>query len=275
MMGLAEQWQLSGSGPECYERFAVGRHLLPVAQEFIGRVPVREQDDVLDAACGTGIVARLLCQRSPHPRRVTGLDLNAGMLAVAQRLADAAGLGIEWRQGDLCALPFNDARFDLVACQQGLQFVADRPKALLEMRRVLAPGGRLALNVFGAPSRFHTALANSLTKFADASAARLSLAPFGLAEPDGLHALISAAGLGDIQVDTVSIPRRVEPTQEWLLQYSSALPYASAVASMGAGARAQMLREIAAELKDLWVENEQEGDSFVVPCDVHFVLACA
>jgi ubiquinone/menaquinone biosynthesis C-methylase UbiE len=77
-MGLAEQWQLSGSGPECYERFAVGRHLLPVAQEFIRRAPVREQDDVLDAACGTGIVARLLCQRSPHPRRVTGLDLNEG-----------------------------------------------------------------------------------------------------------------------------------------------------------------------------------------------------
>jgi SAM-dependent methyltransferase len=205
----------------------------------------------------------------------TSLTHGEGMLAVAQRLADAAGLGIGWRQGDLCALPFDAAQFDLVVCQQGLQFVADRPKALLEMRRVLAPGGRLALNVFGTPSRFHTALAHSLAKFADASTARLSLAPFGLAQPDGLHALVSAAGFGEIQIDTVSIPRRVEPTQEWLLQFSSALPYANAVASIGAGARAQMLREIAAELKDLWVENEREGDSFVVPCDVHFVLACA
>jgi ubiquinone/menaquinone biosynthesis C-methylase UbiE len=274
-MALAEQWQLAGSGPECYERFAVGRHMRPIAEELLRRVPVQEHAHVLDAACGTGIVARLLCAQVPRPRQVTGLDLNEGMLAVARQLGDEAGLGIEWRQGDLCALPFGDAEFDLVVCQQGLQFVADKPKALREMCRVLMPGGHLALNVFGAPSRFHAALAQGLATFADASAAKLSLAPFGLANANELHALLSAAGLSDIQLDTVSISRRVEPTQEWLLQFSSALPYAPAVASMGAAARAQMLRGIAAALKDLWVKDEQAGDSFVVPCDVHFVLARA
>ena len=274
-MTLAEQWQLAGSGPECYERFAVGRHLRPIAEEFLRRVPVSESDRVLDAACGTGVVARLLCAQVPRPRQVTGLDLNNGMLAVAQRLGDDAGLDIDWRQGDLCALPFEDAKFDLVVCQQGLQFVADKPQALREMRRVLTPSGRLALNVFGAPSRFHAALAQGLAKFAEASAAKLSLAPFGLAKATELRALIGAVGLGDIQLDTVSISRRVEPTQEWLLQYSSALPYAPAVASMSGAARAQMLRGIAAELRDLWVKDAQAGDSFVVPCDVHFVLARA
>lgn len=274
-MTVAEQWQLEGSGPECYEHFAVGRHLRSIAEEFLRRVPGREQDHVLDAACGTGIVARLLCAKVPRPRQVTGLDLNAGMLAVAQRLGDAAGLGIEWRQGDLANLPFEDAQFDVVTCQQGLQFVPDKSKALREMRRVLVSSGRLALNVFGSPSRFHTALARGLAIFADATVAKLSLAPFGLAKATELRALISAAGFSDIQIDTVSISRRVEPTQEWLLQYSSALPYAPAVASISAAARAEMLRAIAAELRDLWVKNEQAGDSFVVPCDVHFILASA
>ncbi len=274
-MALAEQWQLVGSGPEHYERFAVGRHLRPIAEEFLRRVPVREQDHVLDAACGTGIVARLLCGQIPRPRQITGLDLNEGMLAVAQRLGDEAGLGIEWRRGDLSALPFDDATFDLVVCQQGLQFVPDKSKALQEMRRVLVPGGRLALNVFGAPSRFHAALARGLAKFMDSSVAQLSLAPFAFATAAELRALIGAAGLGDVRLDTVSISRRVEPTQEWLLQYSSALPYAATVAAMRGAARAEMLREIAAELKGLWVEDTQAGDSFIVPCEVHFVLASA
>jgi ubiquinone/menaquinone biosynthesis C-methylase UbiE len=272
-MALAEQWQLAGSGPECYERFAVGRHMRPIAEEFVRRVPVREGDRVLDAACGTGIVARLLCGHRPRPRRVTGLDLNADMLAVARRIGDSDGLGIEWRQGDLRALPFADAQFEVVMCQQGLPFVADKPLALREMRRVLVPGGRLALNVFGAPSRFHAALARGLAKFGDASAATISLAPFALAAAAELRALIGEADFDDIQIETVSLSRRVEPTQEWLLQFSSALPYAPSVAAMSAAARAEMLREIAAELKGLWVRDAQAGDSFVVPCDVHFVLA--
>lgn len=274
-MTLAQQWQLAGNGPERYERFAVGRHLRPIAEELLRRVPVHSQDRVLDAACGTGIVARLVSAQVPRPHRVVGLDINHSMLAVAQRLDNEAQLGIEWRQGDLTALPFDDGEFDLVLCQQGLQFIADKGKALREMRRVLAPGGRLALNVFGAPSRFHAALARGLTRFVDASAARLSLAPFVFGDAGELTALVSAAGYRDVQLDTAGISRRVEPTQEWLLQYSSALPYAEAVAAMSAAARAEMVRQIAAELKGLWVRDEQAGDSFVVPCNVHFVLANA
>lgn len=267
-MTLDEQWQISGNGPENYERFVVGRHMGPIAEQFVMRAPFRTGDRVLDVACGTGIVARLAAARAPSADRVVGLDLNDGMLAVARKLAIEAGLTIDWRQGDARALPFADADFDLVLCQQGLQFIPDKRAALHEMRRVLAPGGRLGLNVFGAPSRFHVALADGLVKFLDATVANLSLAPFALRDAAALRAALEEAGFREVSLASANVTRRVEPTQEWLLQYSSALPYASSIASMEAPARAAMLREIAKTLKDYWV-----GDGFVVPCEVHFVFA--
>ena len=215
-----EQWQLTGDRAELYERYAVARHLRPIAEEFLHRVPVHEHDRGLDAACGTGIVARLVAPRLRAPGNVVGLDLNEGMLAVARRLAP----DIEWRQGDLMALPFDDAQFTLALCQQGLQFVTDRLRALQEMRRVLAPGGRLALNLFGAPSRFHVALADGLARFADATAARSSLAPFAFPDsrpwwpssPTPVSAMYNSALL-------TFAPRRAHPDLAARVQRRAAL----------------------------------------------------
>ncbi|MFM9888394.1 MAG: class I SAM-dependent methyltransferase [Burkholderiales bacterium] len=270
-MTLAEQWQISGSGPENYERFAVGRHMRPIAERFLEHIPLRAGDRVLDIACGTGIVARLAAAKIAPPGRIVGLDLNDGMLATAKRLADEAGLSIVWKQGDATALPFADAEFDVVLCQQGLQFISDKRRALREMRRVLSPGGMVGLNVFGKPSRFHAALADGLAKFlGDVTVATLSLAPFGLRNATILRALFDEAQFHDVSLESANITRRVEPTQEWLLQYSSGLPYSAAIAGMTPSVRAEMLREIATKLKDDWA-----GDSFVVPCEVHYVIAHA
>jgi ubiquinone/menaquinone biosynthesis C-methylase UbiE len=72
------------------------------------------------------------------------------MLRVAERCARNEGAtGIEWHNGDVGAMPFSDGAFDTVICQQGLQFFPDKAAALQEMARVLAPGGRLALSVWG------------------------------------------------------------------------------------------------------------------------------
>ncbi len=103
---------------------------------------------VLDIACGTGVVTHLVVPHVGATGKVVGLDLNAGRLAVAQSLSSVSGITIEWREGDVNALPFPDADFDLVTCQQGFQFFPDRLVALREMSRVLVPGGRLALNVW-------------------------------------------------------------------------------------------------------------------------------
>jgi demethylmenaquinone methyltransferase / 2-methoxy-6-polyprenyl-1,4-benzoquinol methylase len=102
------------------------------------RAVVRPGDRVLDAACGTGDLAVLAAQAGGT---VTGLDFSAAMLERARRKAPE----LEWIQGDLLALPFADESFDAATVGFGVRNVADLPGAIAELRRVLRPGGRLAI----------------------------------------------------------------------------------------------------------------------------------
>lgn len=100
---------------------------------------VRPGDRVLDAACGTGDLA--IADRRAGAAEVTGLDFSERMLERARRKA----AGVEWVQGDMLALPFEDGSFDSATVGFGVRNVADLPLALRELRRVLRPGGRLAI----------------------------------------------------------------------------------------------------------------------------------
>jgi demethylmenaquinone methyltransferase/2-methoxy-6-polyprenyl-1,4-benzoquinol methylase len=100
---------------------------------------VRSGDRVLDACCGTGDLA--IAARAHGAAEVVGLDFSAKMLERAR----AKGLGIEWVQGDVLALPFEDASFDSATVGFGIRNVDDLEGGLRELRRVLRPGGRLAI----------------------------------------------------------------------------------------------------------------------------------
>ena len=95
-------------------------------------------DKVLDACCGTGDLA-LAAQAAGGG--VTGLDFSEPMLERARRKSSE----IEWLQGDLLRLPFKDATFDAATVGFGVRNVEDLDQALKELRRVLKPGGRLAI----------------------------------------------------------------------------------------------------------------------------------
>jgi demethylmenaquinone methyltransferase/2-methoxy-6-polyprenyl-1,4-benzoquinol methylase len=99
---------------------------------------VRKGDIVLDAACGTGDLA--IADAKAGAGHVTGLDFSEQMLARARRKAP-----LEWVQGDMLALPFDDATFDAATVGFGVRNVADLECALAELRRVLRPGGRVAI----------------------------------------------------------------------------------------------------------------------------------
>jgi len=100
---------------------------------------VRPGDRVLDAACGTGDFA--VADLRAGARRVTGLDFSERMLERARRKEPR----VEWVQGDLLALPFDAATFDAATVGFGVRNVADLELALRELRRVLVPGGRVAI----------------------------------------------------------------------------------------------------------------------------------
>ncbi|GAJ27932.1 class I SAM-dependent methyltransferase [Acidomonas methanolica] len=98
-------------------------------------------DATLDIACGPGTVCIAMAR---HARRSVGLDATEAMLAQARRLAAEAGVAnVEWRQGDVYALPFEDACFDIVTCRFAFHHFERPADALREMARVCVPGGRI------------------------------------------------------------------------------------------------------------------------------------
>lgn len=112
-----------------------------------GRVPPPR---VLDLCCGTGDIAFLAEDRCPAAR-VTGADFTMPMLRVAMRRRAEGGRRPGFVQADALRLPFRSAAFGAITIGYGLRNVADPERALAEMRRALAPGGRLVVLDFGKP----------------------------------------------------------------------------------------------------------------------------
>jgi ubiquinone/menaquinone biosynthesis C-methylase UbiE len=187
-----EPWQLSGHAAELYERYLVPAIFHPWALDLVALAVPQPGERVLDVACGTGVVARLLAPHVGITGIVVAVDRDAERLAVARTLPPTPGTVIEWREGDVLALPFPAAVFDLVCCQQGLQFFADRLAALREMARVLVPGGRLALNVWRAlpHNPGAAAMAEALERHVSPEAAAVRRAPFALGEAEEVRALL-------------------------------------------------------------------------------------
>jgi demethylmenaquinone methyltransferase / 2-methoxy-6-polyprenyl-1,4-benzoquinol methylase len=108
-------------------------------RRLTAQLAVREGDRVLDACCGTGDLA--LADLKAGAGSVVGLDFSPRMLERARRKSDA----VEWLEGDVLALPFEDASFDAVTVGFGVRNVEDLEAGLRELRRVLRPGGRLGV----------------------------------------------------------------------------------------------------------------------------------
>ena len=147
----------------------------------------------MDVACGTGIVARLASQQVGAAGTVAGLDINPGMLAVA-RSTTPPGMAIDWHEASAEAIPLPDASFDGVLCQMGLQFVPDKHAALSEMRRVLASGGHMILNVPGPTPQLFVIMEQALARLIGAEAAGFVNHVFSLHDTAQLESLISGAG---------------------------------------------------------------------------------
>jgi SAM-dependent methyltransferase len=188
-----EGWQISGDAAEVYEKCFVPAIFGRWAPHMVDAARVASGDRVLDVGCGTGVLARTAADRVTADSQVTGLDRNAGMLAVARRLRPQ----IEWRQGDATHLPFPDASYDVAMSQFALMYFPDRTAALKEMVRVLRPGGRLALAVWGPYERAtsYVILTEITQRRCGQAAADVLTAPFALGHQDTLNDLCTAAGI--------------------------------------------------------------------------------
>jgi demethylmenaquinone methyltransferase / 2-methoxy-6-polyprenyl-1,4-benzoquinol methylase len=118
---------------------------------------------VLDLCCGTGDLAFAFRREAPRGAEIVGSDFVPEMLVRARAKAEASGAKIEFVEADALSLPFGDASFDLVSCAFGLRNLANYQRGLLEILRVLKPGGAVAIlefaeprgRIFGALYRFY------------------------------------------------------------------------------------------------------------------------
>ena len=129
-----------------YEQYYVPSVLVYATPLLLERAVPRPGDRVLDVACGTGLAARMAAPMVEPNGEVTGVDVDAEMLAVARR--SSGNENILWKECRAEHLPFGNRAFDLVVCQHGIEFIGDRQGALQEMWRVLDRGGRAAISVW-------------------------------------------------------------------------------------------------------------------------------
>ncbi|HWM07999.1 MAG TPA: methyltransferase domain-containing protein [Solirubrobacteraceae bacterium] len=255
-------WQLEGNAAEAYERYLVPAFFAPFAERLVAHADPRPTDRALDVACGTGIVARKL---APLVQRVAGLDPNAGMLEVARANAPA----IEWIAAEAGAIPLPDATFDLVTCQQGVQFFPDRAAGLRELRRVLAPGGRLVLSIWRAAehSPGWLRLAEALDRHAGPEAGAIQRRPFSLGGAEA-RTLLHEAGFSAIAVRIDIGAVRFPSAGDLLLRQEAASPLAGPLSALAADIREALVRDVTDSLRPY---ADDDGVSF--PMETHIVTA--
>lgn len=263
-----EQWQLSGNAAELYERYVVPYILGPWAPGLVERAALQPGERVLDVACGTGVVARHAAQKVGTSGHVTGLDLNPGMLAVARSLPPPPGASIIWVECSAVAMQLADATFDVVLCQQGLQFFPDKPAALREMHRVLVPGGRVVLSVWSKESPYSTALSNAVGQHVSAEAAARIKAPQGLADAGELHRLMVEAGFHGVHMHSSTLTTRLPVPEAFVLGHLAAMPVAAEVAALSDAVRTALVRDARTAL-----QSYIEGDGVAFPSEANLAVA--
>jgi demethylmenaquinone methyltransferase/2-methoxy-6-polyprenyl-1,4-benzoquinol methylase len=122
-------------------------------QRAVDRAEVEPGSDALDVCCGTGDLALELRRRIGPDGRVVGCDFSEPMLELARRKSGELGLPVEFGWADALELPYGDASFDAVTIGFGARNLADLPRGLAEMGRVLRPGGRLVILEITRPQR--------------------------------------------------------------------------------------------------------------------------
>ncbi|HKI44010.1 MAG TPA: class I SAM-dependent methyltransferase [Balneolales bacterium] len=244
--------------------------LHPMGEETIRSLNLKETDTVLDVASGTGEPG-LTISSVVSEGKVVLTDLSEGMLSVARNKALRNNiLNCEFHNCGACELPFANAVFDAVSCRLGFMFVPDMHKAAKEMARVLKPGGRVSITVWGAPEKNFW-----VTCIMDAIKKHLPVAPPPPGAPgmfrcaDSLHMtnLLKQAGFKNIEQTEIN----------GLVDYGSCDTYWENMNDVGAAvvmalsrAGSETRSKIKQTLYELIHQKCQNGKVRLEYCAVHF-----
>jgi len=196
----------TGTIPQYYDSCLGTGWFDAFALDLAQRLPAKPPGDILEIACGTGLLTRRLRERIDPSLRLVASDLSPAMLDYARgKLSDANG--IEWREADAAGLPFRDGEFGAVVCGFGFMFVPDKNAAFSETRRVLKQDGILLFNVWDSIDENPHIKANAEVVeglFPGDAEMRFRI-PYEMYDPALLQGLLARADFGDVKIEKKAV----------------------------------------------------------------------
>lgn len=223
----------------------------PVVERMLAMAEVRTGDRVIELACGAGGTGLAALPLVGPGGRVVLSDAVDGMVAAAgARVRSRSLANVDVRVREMEAIDEPDRSFDVVLCREALMLAAEPERATGEIHRVLRPGGRVAVAVWG-PRERNPWLGVVFDLVGDALGAPMPPpgvpGPFALSDAGGLATLLRGAGLEGVEVVEVAVPlRAASPDQWWDRAGALAGPLALRLAGLAPRQR-EALRERARE----------------------------
>lgn len=231
-----------------------------VAEAMLDLAGVRPGERALELACGPGGVGLAAARRVGPEGEVVLSDVAREMTAIASARARALGLAnVSIRELDLERIDEPDASYDVALCREGLMFAVDPARAARGLLRILRPGGRVAVAVWGPRDRNPW-----LALVLDAVSAQIGApvpppgvpGPFALGDPGRLAGLLRDAGFADVVDGELPVPLRVPSFEEWWARTTAlAGPLARIMTSLPDGA----VRSITSRLREMVRPYETPG----------------
>jgi ubiquinone/menaquinone biosynthesis C-methylase UbiE len=244
---------------EAYENVLVKQVFKPLADEVLRIAGPDAGDDLLDVACGTGIVLRRAAQLVDDPGRMAGIDMNPAMIELARSISATEDVPAEWHEGRAEAMPFEDEAFGRVYCQQGLQFIPDKSAALREMVRVLVDGGEAVIAVWQGIE--HHSYIHAMNEVAfQRTGINILSDPFSFGDIDRLAELIEDAGFPGTEIEQVSITSRSEdPERIVKMQLAGGTAAIPSLQALDDDQRSAMIEDIVSHAAPIIEEHTEDG----------------
>jgi ubiquinone/menaquinone biosynthesis C-methylase UbiE len=220
---------------DAYEDIYVPRIFIPWGKRLIEKARLQPGDAVLDVATGPGTVARLGAEQVGPEGRVVGADISPAMIAVATgKPRVPAGAAVEYVVSPAAPLAVPDGAFDVVTCQQGLQFFPDRGAAIAEMHRALKLNGQLVAAVWReiALQPSFAALDAALRECLPAEQAEPYGAPFRWPRGEDLVAALRDGGFSEVVLEELRLPLVYEQGIPQVLATLAASPVSTTIAQL-------------------------------------------
>jgi ubiquinone/menaquinone biosynthesis C-methylase UbiE len=252
-------WEVMAPGWERW-RVHLGEAVAPVREWLVRELAAQPGDTVLELASGTGDLGFEVAQTLGKRCRLISTDFSPDMVEVARRVAAERGLeNVEVRVMDAEQIDLGDGSVDGVLCQSGYMLMADVEAALAETRRVLRPGGRLALSVWGAPERNPWASIGARILIE-----RGHMPPpepgapgvFSMAAEERTRALLEGAGFEDIRTEEVDVRFAFADLDDYVRW---AIDMAGPIAIVISGLSEDELRAVRAQLEPAFAPFRVEG----------------